>query len=152
MVCVTSHHIFGSCIYLQDTKIRFNYKLNLTSVISTFCKSHYLVSYVFCHYAMAYDRVKRDLLKLKRIDRTINLANHFTKQLRWVLFHCHVDYIFGKVPSTYSSAFAQFSKHTHLTKSVPPKMLPETDPVWVPIAAASARLHTTWSYILSHTI
>jgi hypothetical protein len=84
--------------------------------------------------------VKRDLLKLERIDTTINLADHFTKQLRRVLFHRRVDYIFGKVPPMYSSAFAQFSKHTHLTKNVPPKMLPETDLVWLPIVAAAARL------------
>jgi hypothetical protein len=47
--------------------------------------------------------VERDLLKLEWIDTTINLADHFTKQLRWVLFHRDVDYIFGKVPPTYSS-------------------------------------------------
>jgi hypothetical protein len=33
MVCGVSHHIFGSCIYLQDTKIRFNCKSNLTSAV-----------------------------------------------------------------------------------------------------------------------
>jgi hypothetical protein len=83
--------------------------------------------------------VKQDLLKLEGIDTTINLADHFTKQLGWVLFHHHMDYIFRKVPPMYSSAFAQFFKHTHLTKSVPPNMLPEADPVWLPIAAAAAR-------------
>ncbi len=50
--------------------------------------------------------VERDLLKLERIDTMINLADHFTKKLGRVLFHCHVDYIFGKVPPSYSSAFA----------------------------------------------
>jgi hypothetical protein len=96
--------------------------------------------------------VEWDFLKLERIDTTISLTDNFTKQLGQVLFHCHVDYIFGKVPPTYSSAFAQFSKHTHLTRTVPPKTLPVTDPVWLPFAAAAAHLRTTWSYILSHTI
>ncbi len=89
--------------------------------------------YILCKW------VKQDLLNLECIDTTINLADHFTKHLGRVLFNCHVDYIFAKVPSTYSSAFAQFSKHTHLTKSVTPTPLPETDPIWLPIAAAAAR-------------
>jgi hypothetical protein len=96
------------------------------------------------YYAL-YKWAEWGLFKLELIDTTINLADHFTKQLGRVLFHRHVDYIFGKVPPTYSSAYAQFSKHTHLTKSVPSKMLPETDPVWLPIAAAAAHLRTRWS-------
>ncbi len=97
--------------------------------------------------------VKRDLLKLECIDTTINLADHFTKQFGQVLFHCHVNYIFGEVQPTYSSAFARFTKQTHLSKSGPPTtQLPNTDPVWLPMAAAAARLRATWSYILSHTI
>jgi hypothetical protein len=93
-----------------------------------------------------------DLLKLECINTMINLANHFTKHLGQVLFHCHVNYFFRKVPPTYSSAFAQFSKHIHLSKSIPTTQLPNTDQMWLPIAAAAARLRATWSYILSHTI
>ncbi len=55
MVCGASHHIFGSCIYLQDTKIWFNCKSNLTSVISNLSKLQHLASYVSRHNAMAYD-------------------------------------------------------------------------------------------------
>jgi hypothetical protein len=52
--------------------------------------------------------VERDLLKLECIDTTVNLADHFTKQLGRTLFHRHVDYIFGKVPPSYSAAYHQF--------------------------------------------
>jgi hypothetical protein len=38
-----------------DSKIRFNFKSNLTSAISNFSKSRHLASYVSCHNAMAYD-------------------------------------------------------------------------------------------------
>jgi hypothetical protein len=41
--------------YLQDTKIRFNYKLNLSSAIGNFSKSQHLASYVSHHNAMVYD-------------------------------------------------------------------------------------------------
>ena len=57
MVFGASCHIFGSCIYLQDTKIQFNCKLNLTSAISNFSKLRHLTSYVSCHNAMAYDNL-----------------------------------------------------------------------------------------------
>jgi hypothetical protein len=43
MVCGASQHIFGSCIYLQDTKIRFNCKSN-TSAISDFSELRHLAS------------------------------------------------------------------------------------------------------------
>ncbi len=55
MVYGASYHIFGSCIYLQDTKIQFNLKSNLTSAIGNFSKLQHLSSCVSCHKAMAYD-------------------------------------------------------------------------------------------------
>jgi hypothetical protein len=55
MVCGASHHIFGSCIYCQDTKIWFDFKSSLTSAISNFSESGPLASYVSCHIDMAYD-------------------------------------------------------------------------------------------------
>jgi hypothetical protein len=39
MVCGASHHKFGFRIYLQDTKIQFDFKLNLTSAIGNFSES-----------------------------------------------------------------------------------------------------------------
>ncbi len=55
MVCGASYPIFGSCIYVQDTKIRF--QLQVKSYISNwqFSKSQHLARYVSRHNAMAYD-------------------------------------------------------------------------------------------------
>jgi hypothetical protein len=56
MVYGVSYHIFGSCIYLQDTKIQFNFKSNLTSsAIGNFSESQHLASYDSRHNAMACD-------------------------------------------------------------------------------------------------
>ncbi|EJK44797.1 hypothetical protein THAOC_36634, partial [Thalassiosira oceanica] len=46
--------------------------------------------------------VDRDLLKLVRIDTSLNMADHHTKSLGPALFHRHNDYILGHVPPTYS--------------------------------------------------
>jgi hypothetical protein len=55
MVCGASYHIFGSCIYLQDTKIRL--QLQVKSYISDwlFSELRLLASYVSRHKAMAYE-------------------------------------------------------------------------------------------------
>ncbi len=39
----------------RDSKIRFNFKSNLTSAISDFRELQHLASYVSCYNAMAYD-------------------------------------------------------------------------------------------------
>jgi hypothetical protein len=93
--------------------------------------------------------VERDLLQLKCINTSINLADHFTKQLVRTLFHCYVDYKLGKVPPTYSCAFSQF-------KLVLP--LPEVNdqalssspltPVLHTYTSVMARLWTCWSRII----
>jgi hypothetical protein len=45
---------------------------------------------------------ERDLLVLKRIDTSVNMADHFTKPLPRILFHRHRDFYMGFVPPTYS--------------------------------------------------
>ncbi len=90
--------------------------------------------------------VKRDLLKLERINTTLNLADHFTKQLGTVLFHCHVEYILGKVPPTYSNAFATFSKSLPTMLAPPTTPTPPIGPVTLfrPIAVTTALLQDSW--------
>ncbi len=53
--------------YLQDTKIRFNCKSNLTSAIGNFSESQHLASYVSRHNAMAYDILLDQFLFLLRM-------------------------------------------------------------------------------------
>lgn len=52
--------------------------------------------------------VERDLIRLERIDTTINPADHFTKILSPILFRRHTDYIMGKVPPHYSRCHPVF--------------------------------------------
>jgi hypothetical protein len=52
-------------------------------------------------YQVICEWVERDLLHLRRIDTTINLADLFTKQLGSTLFYRHLDYIHGHVPPHY---------------------------------------------------
>lgn len=52
--------------------------------------------------------VERDLIRLERIDTTINLADHFTKSLSPILFRRHTDYIMGRVPPHYSQCHPVF--------------------------------------------
>ena len=52
--------------------------------------------------------VERDLIKLERIDTTINMADHFTKSLSPILFRRHTDYIMGRVPPNYSQCNPTF--------------------------------------------
>lgn len=51
--------------------------------------------------------VERDLIKLERVDTSINEADHFTKGLPRILFHRHIDFILGHLPPTYAPVYAQ---------------------------------------------
>ena len=52
--------------------------------------------------------VERDLIKLERIDTTINMADHFSKSLSPILFRRHTDYIMGRVPPNYAQCNPSF--------------------------------------------
>ena len=58
-----------------------------------------------CHMDIKYqvicEWVERDLLILKRIHTSINLADLFTKHLTPALFYRHTDYVLGHVPPHY---------------------------------------------------
>jgi hypothetical protein len=52
------------------------------------------------------DWVERDLLRLERIDTSINISNHLTRVLSRILFHCwHADYLLGHIPPKYSPVY-----------------------------------------------
>ena len=62
--------------------------------------------------------VERDLIKLERIDTTVNMADHFTKSLSPVLFRRHTDYIMGRVPPHYSRCHPVFRDGGFVSKRV----------------------------------
>ena len=52
-------------------------------------------------YQVICEWVERDLIRLKRIDTSINLADIFTKLLGRSLFYRHTNYVLGHIPSHY---------------------------------------------------
>jgi hypothetical protein len=46
--------------------------------------------------------MERDLIRLKQIATSINIADHLTKPLSQNLFHRHADFLLGHVPTKYS--------------------------------------------------
>ncbi len=86
------------------------------------------------------DWVKRDLILLKRIDTSINLADHLTKTLSRILFHQHADYLLGHIPPKYSPVYHQ-AISTYSDKyqdEIDHYYIPET--FTTPITASAARL------------
>mmetsp|Transcript_27572 Transcript_27572/g.58265 ORF Transcript_27572/g.58265 Transcript_27572/m.58265 type:complete len:259 (+) Transcript_27572:120-896(+) len=97
--------------------------------------------------------VERDLMKLERINSTINLADHFTKQLGPLAFNRHIDYIMGHVPPQYSSCYQQLIGQLHKSKDITTKPLVTIVPIapnTTPPAATAARFVTSWATILQH--
>ena len=54
------------------------------------------------------DWIERDLLKLERVDTSVNLSDQMTKLLSRILFHQHNDYILGHVPPGYTRAYKEY--------------------------------------------
>jgi hypothetical protein len=101
-------------------------------------------------YHVLVELVEWDLLQFECIDTSMNLADHFSKQLGRTLFHQHANYILGKVPPTYSSVFNQFRSglHKHITTpDVVPQ--PKCSPVQNTFAAVAAQLWRSWSRAIS---
>ncbi len=114
-----------------------------------------------CHMNIKYhvfvDWIERNLLQLELIDTMLSMADHCTKQLGSTIFHCHVNYILGKVPPTYSAVFKDFSQSINdaMKKLQPTPAVECTIPTHKthhPMAAAAASLCATWSYILGSTL
>jgi hypothetical protein len=62
-----------------------------------------------CHINIKYfalcEWIERDLIHLKRINTSINIANHLTKPLSQVLFHWHANFPLGHAPPKYSPIY-----------------------------------------------
>ena len=82
--------------------------------------------------------VERDLIRLERIDTTVNLADHFTKILSPILFRRHTDYIMGRVPPHYSVCHPVFRPSNSLKDSS----------LHGPVTRAVQQLVSTWETIV----
>ena len=83
--------------------------------------------------------VERDLIRLERIDTTVNLADHFTKILSPILFRRHTDYILGKVPPHYSVCHPVFRQSNKTTDKS----------LQGPVTSVVRRLVSTWETIVA---
>ena len=97
--------------------------------------------------------VERDLVKLERVDTSLNMADNFTKQLGPTLFNRHVDYIMGHVPPHYSACYNRMIGGMAKEKTkqdITPFPLPTSTPLLTsvgPAAAAAAKLYVSWSWV-----
>jgi hypothetical protein len=55
-------------------------------------------------------KVERDFIVLKRIDTSVNMADHLTKPLSRILFYRHRDFYMGHVPPTYSPGYNEVTQ------------------------------------------
>ncbi|KAL7552230.1 hypothetical protein ACHAWF_015452 [Thalassiosira exigua] len=97
--------------------------------------------------------VEHDLIKLERIDTSLNMSDHFPKQLGVLLFYRHNDYIMGRVPPKYSHCFQQMYDMLKARKTTPMTSSPN-DPLLLdhPAAAAAARPVASWMHIIDMSL
>ena len=93
--------------------------------------------------------VEHDLLKLERVDTSVNMADIFTKQLGPTLFNRHVDYLLGHVHPQYSACFKRVYEMAFSGEKLAPGA--PTIPTAItthPAAAAAAKFFATWSQVV----
>lgn len=77
------------------------------------------------HFALT-EWVERDLVCLERVHTSINLADHFSKQLPATLFSRHVDWILGHVPPQYSRRYDLLFGHSLYPNHASHTLFPHT--------------------------
>jgi hypothetical protein len=101
--------------------------------------------------------VERNLMLLDCIDTSINMANHLTKALQPILFHCHADFQLGHIPPTYSPIYKStvrslMNQQIHINLFVPESFT-------TPLTTAAARVYaplkddyhdSPWLIIIGH--
>ena len=86
-------------------------------------------------YQVLCEWVERDLLTLKRIDTTVNMADLFTKHLGPTLFYRHTDYVLGHVPPHYVPATIDpSSAHLPAANLDPPDVRLNLAMIWTDIS------------------
>jgi hypothetical protein len=105
----------------------------------TSCTRHMDIKYhILCEW------VERGLLVLARVDTSVNMSNHFPKQLGPTLFQCHVDYIMGRIPPHHTQWFCKLFGST--SQALPTTSKPVSPQ---PITAVAAHLFSFWSPVLA---
>jgi hypothetical protein len=85
------------------------------------------------------DWVEPDLIRLERVDTSINISNHLTKALSRILFYRHTNYLLGHIPPKYSPVY-QYAISTYTdNKEDYDRCVPES--FTTPTIAAAARVY-----------
>jgi hypothetical protein len=100
-----------------------------------------------CHIDIKYyalqEWVERDLVVLRRIDTSVNTADHLTKPLSRILFYRHRDFYMGHVPPTYSPRYNEVVRvYGLLDPSNPAFSQPST------VAAKAAKSMGPWDMVI----
>ncbi len=101
--------------------------------------------------------VECNLMILERIDTSINMADHFTKALQPILFHCHADFLLGHIPPMYSTIYKSIVGSVTNQQIDIDLFIPET--FTTPLTVAAARVYaplkddyhdSPWLIIIRH--
>jgi hypothetical protein len=88
--------------------------------------------------------VERDLVVLKRIDTSLNTADHLTKPLSRILFYRHLDFYMGHVPPTYSPRYNEVARvYTLSDKANPVSLEPNV------VTAKAAMSIAPWDKVIN---
>ena len=107
------------------------------------------------YYALC-EWIEQDLIRLERIDTSINTADHMTKPLTRTLFHRHADFLLGHVPPLYSPVYDsiikmytdKFNIEQYVPTSFTTPTLAKVERIWTPIHDDIAE--NPWIPILWH--
>ena len=86
-------------------------------------------------YHVIRDWVERDLIHLRRIDTTANLADLFTKPLGSTLFYRHTDYVLGHVRPFYAPQYTMSSQVSSCISTPPSNVFLTLTRLWTRIAS-----------------
>jgi hypothetical protein len=96
-------------------------------------------------YYVLWEWVEHDLHVLSSVNTSVNMSNHFTKQLGPTLFHRHVDYIMGRIPPHYTQWFSKlFGSTSHALPTTSKPVSPQ------PIDAVAASVYAHRSLVLAN--
>ena len=96
--------------------------------------------------------VELDLILLSQVDTTVNMADHFTKQLGPTLFHQHLDYIMGHVPPHYSKHFQALLGTPPIPNSTTSAPFLTSESPLTQTANLATNLCHVWSQTIHHLI
>jgi hypothetical protein len=101
--------------------------------------------------------VERNFMILDQINTSINMADHLTKALQPIFFHCHTNFLLGHIPPMYSPIYKSIIGSVTNQKIDIDLFTPET--FTTPLTVAAARVYaplkddyqdSPWLIVIGH--